>query len=300
MKKVFAIPLAALVMTLSFSFLAQADEEVPVESGIYGLSEHLTLVNDAPAEDIGSYNNYVPVAANNVTIETDYTAQNDGNYVVMVLDQKDVTGTQAQDIYYIEQEQLGADEHHTFTLKPRALKTGDYYVYLTSDQVDGPQLLGQFGYFGAGTNVEYDAVICLPEGFSINGEAAANVQSVVLDSDGAFVIEGKMAVAVGISVDDGMSYMPVPAKKISDDTYRFVPNIDDENAKIGIILRGDVNMDKDISLLDAVDIQKIKLGVDAKALGYLAADTNHDNSVSLLDAVQIQKDRLGTATIEWV
>ncbi|MBR1496768.1 MAG: dockerin type I repeat-containing protein [Oscillospiraceae bacterium] len=124
-----------------------------------------------------------------------------------------------------------------------------------------------------------------------------------LKAGSVITVNSNSPVVVAVSKNGG-AYSPVPGTP-SEDGKSCTFTIEgveesDEDLKIGFILRGDVNGDGDVTLLDAVEIQKFKLNATTiEGIFSLAADMNKDGDIVLLDAVEIQKVKLNTATIMW-
>lgn len=71
-----------------------------------------------------------------------------------------------------------------------------------------------------------------------------------------------------------------------------------ENKTYNIAIRGDLNGDGEITVLDLLKCQKHLLG-SSKLVGtqFYAADTNYDNEITILDLLKIQKHILGSSKL---
>ena len=71
-----------------------------------------------------------------------------------------------------------------------------------------------------------------------------------------------------------------------------------ESRTYNIAIRGDINGDGDITVLDLLKCQKHLLG-STKLTGtqFYAADTNYDNELTILDLLKIQKHILGSSKL---
>lgn len=70
-------------------------------------------------------------------------------------------------------------------------------------------------------------------------------------------------------------------------------------SKYGVVIKGDINGDSDISIIDLAKVQKHILAVsEIKGIYLQSADTNGDGNINIIDLAKIQKHILGIAEIK--
>ena len=71
-----------------------------------------------------------------------------------------------------------------------------------------------------------------------------------------------------------------------------------ESKTYNIAVRGDLNGDGEITVLDLLKCQKHLLGsIVLSGTQFYAADTNYDNEITVLDLLKIQKHILGSSNL---
>ena len=176
MKKLLSLVFTSVLLLSCFGVQALGDSNElaePSSPGIYGVKNESgsTLIvfdaNDNPAEpDSATYkikvedtivtvNDFYPNAEN---LQLSYDMSAGHNYLILILDHAFVSGESInnEDIYYIWQDsnKPKSDGTYTFILRPKTLRGGDYFVYVSDDTASDadkqPQLAGTFSYFSGG------------------------------------------------------------------------------------------------------------------------------------------------------
>ena len=87
-------------------------------------------------------------------------------------------------------------------------------------------------------------------------------------------------------------------KRNSFSSFKLIITGTSETKSFDIAIRGDLNGDGDITILDLLKCQKHLLGSSKLTdVRFYAADTNYDGDITILDLLKIQKHILGSSKL---